>query len=361
MKRRKVAVLQNQDGKWCIDFTDEYSKRRRQIVGDGTDEKAAKDAARLKARELNEKIATERNPDTASVETVLRAYFEGDKVFESVGVCNKVGPLTASKYRTIYRHIKEFLVGQVQVFAQLTPYHVEMYLTTRKVAGAAPKTILAEFILLRSLIRWAAEEYEDGGKHFFLKYDISKRIKPPKLPARLPVYFTGEELTKLFAAAESDPMLRAMVCLGYYHGLRTSSIASLKTADVSLTVDGGKFKVWKKAGGEVEFDLHPDAVAALRACPPVAGSVYWFGDEHAGNHAGLSQYLCAWIRRTIGTSKRFHDLRHTMAHAHVVAGTPAPLLQQAMGHANLNTTQQYVRLWGHEVANVAARLGTVGK
>jgi integrase len=50
-----------------------------------------------------------------------------------------------------------------------------------------------------------------------------------------------------------------------------------------------------------------------------------------------------------------------MAHAHVVAGTPAPMIQQAMGHSNLNTTQQYVRLWQHEVANVAARLGTVGK
>jgi integrase len=359
--KRKVAVLLNQDQKWCIDFTDEYSKRRRQVVGDGTSEKAARDAARIKARELNLKIETERNPETASVETVLRAYFEGDKAFESVGVCNRVGPLTASKYRTIAKHLKEILSEQVAVFAELTPYHIEMYLTKRKVAGAAPKTILAEFILLRSLIRWAAEEYEDRGVHFFLKYDVTKRIKPPKLPPRLPVYFETAELAALFAAAASDPQIRAMVCLGYYHGLRTSSLAVLKVADVTLTPDGGKFKVWKKAGGEIEFELHPDAAEAMRACPPVAGSIYWFGDEWASNHGQLSQHLCGFIRRATGVGKRFHDLRHTMAHAHVVAGTPAPMIQQAMGHSNLNTTQQYVRLWQHEVANVAARLGTVGK
>lgn len=360
MRKRKVTPLQNQQGKWTIDFLDEFNKRRRMIVGDGTSEKAAKDEARRKARELNDKLATERNPDTASTATVLAAYFEGNQAFDTTGVLNRVSKLTAMKYHAVYGHFKRFFPGQVSAFRELTRYHVELYLTTRVNEGAAPKTISAEFICLRTLCRWAAQEHQDNGRHYFLKYDITADVRPPKIPERMPVYFTDDELARLFEKAKENKIVRAMICLGYYHALRTSSIARLKVADVELTGTTGTFKVWKKAGGQVAFNLHPDTVAALRECPPVAGSDYWFGDEWAGNSNQLSQYLCAWIRNNVSVNKRFHDLRHTTTHAHIVAGTPAPMIQRAMGHANLSTTQQYVRLWQHEVADVGLRLATVG-
>jgi len=359
MRKRKVAVLQDADGKWCIDFTDEFGKRRRQRVG--PDEATARAAARAKGRELNDTIARESNPATASVPTVLRAFFEGDKTFDTAGLLNRVGPLTASKYRTIHNHFKAFFPAQVTAFHELSRYHVELYLTTRVNEGAAPKTILAEFVVLRSLCRWAAAEHADNGKHYLLKYDITTGVRPPKLAVKLPVYYEPAELTKLFAAARQEPMIRAMVCLGYYHGLRTSSIARLKVADVVQDAAGWKFKVWTKHGGEVAFNLHPEAAAALRECVPTGAGAYWFGDEWAAKPGMLSQWLCAWIRGVLGVGKRFHDLRHTTAHAHVVAGTPAPVLQQVLGHASLATTQNYVRLWQHEVADAARRLPVVGE
>lgn len=371
MRKRQVAVLRNQQGKWCVDFTDEFGKRRRMIVGDGASEKAAKDAARARGREVNEKLQTERNPDTASVNTVIAAYFEGNTAFDSIGILNRVSTLTRRKYHAIYVHLEKFLPAQVNAFRELTKYHVELYLATRAQEGAAPKTILGEFILLRTVIRWAAQEYQDGGRHYFLKYDITDGVKPPKLAPRLPVYYTDVELGQLFAASQGDKQLRAMVALGYYHGLRTSSIARLKTSDVILSgskvegegpeaASGGSFKVWKKGGAEIAFSLHADALAALRDCPPVAGSEFWFGDEWAAKPDQLSSYLCAWIRRTLGVDKRFHDLRHTTAHAHILAGTSAPMLQAVLGHASLGTTQHYVRLWGHEVTHAADRLAKIG-
>lgn len=358
MRKRKVAVLRNQQDKWCIDFTDEFGKRRRMMVGDGTNEKAAKDAARAKAREINERLTTERNPDTASVSTVMAAFMEGNPAFDTAGILTRVGELTRMKYHAIYGHFKKFFPNEVSAFRELTKYHVEKYLATRAQEGAAPKTILAEFILFRTMIRWAAQEHQDGGRHFFLKYDITEGVKPPKQVEKLPVYFTDDELTKLFAAAAMDKTLRAIFALGYYHGLRTSSIARLKISDVT---DGGtKFKVWKKNGGQIEFSLHADAATALRECVPASGSEYWFGDEWASEPNVLSEYLCAFIRRTLNVRKRFHDLRHTTAHAHILAGTSAPMLQQVLGHTNLGTTQHYVRLWEHETTHAADRLKTVG-
>jgi integrase len=356
---RTVRWMQNQDGAWCVDFLDEGAKRRRRVVGDGTSEDAAKIEAKRKARELSEKLTTERNPDTASVETVLEAYFKGNPVFDTIGLLNKVSTLTAQKYHAAYRHFKEYFPGQVGAFRELTKVHVEGYLQSRQASGAAPKTILAEFITLRTLVRWAAQEYEDEGRHFFLRYDITANVKPPKVAERLPVYLTDLELARMFGEARKDAKLRAIVSLGYYHGLRTSSIARLKTADVTLGENVGEFRVWKKAGGQVNFGLHPEALAALRECPAAAGSEYWFGDEWAQEPSYLSAYLCAWLR-SIGIHKRFHDLRHTCAHTHVMAGTPAPLLQRALGHGDLKTTQGYIRLWEAEVKEVASRMPTVG-
>jgi site-specific recombinase XerD len=366
--------MQNQFGRWCIDFLDENSKRRRKVVGDGNSFEAAKIEARRMKRVLVDKLTTERNPETASVDTVLSGYFDGNTAFDTIGLLNKVSTLTRMRYHAIYRHFKEFFPARAKCFRDLKSVDVEAYLKHRRDSGAKEKTILNEFQVLRTLCRWASQERQSEGKHFFLPYDITvaEGIKRPKPAEKLPSYYSVVELEKLFASARADKQLRAIVALGYYHGLRTSSVARLRTQDVDLIA--GSFKVWKKAGGEwsydnpnnsIEFTLHADALEALRDCAPSVGSDFYFGAEWALTPGLLSQYLCAWIRKTLGSApcgrgeQLFHRFRHTYCHELFKQNTPMPIVQRAMGHGQLSTTAKYAKVWDHEVKDVGLRLPTV--
>jgi len=173
----------------------------------------------------------------------------------------------------------------------------------------------------------------------------------PKVPLKLPVVLSREEVTRLIEAAFSL-MHRIILILLYATGIRRAELARLKVGDI----DSKLMVVHIREGkGRRDRDLPmtPKLLEALReywrsARPgvylfpspnkwdgrerPICSKTVWHACHNAAVRAGLT--------KRIGP----HTLRHSFATHHVEAGTDLRTVQMLLGHADLKDTMVYLHL-----------------
>jgi site-specific recombinase XerD len=195
--------------------------------------------------------------------------------------------------------------------------------------------------------------------HFFFK-KVLKRYDPElydmkltRVPKKLPIVLSPEEVEKLIAAA---PNLRYRIILLvlYATGLRRAEAARLKLADI----DSQRMILHVRAGKnsrDRELPLTPKLLEALRAywrACKVKPKVYMFPsrfkttEEERPVSDKAVWHACVESARRAGLSKRMgpHTLRHTFATHLIESGTDLPTLQLLMGHQKLQDTTLYVHL-----------------
>lgn len=175
---------------------------------------------------------------------------------------------------------------------------------------------------------------------------IAKR-KPPPVVER---YLTADEWDRLHA--ELPPHLKPMAAFALATGLRWSNVAGLTWDRVDLR----RRVAWipaadAKARTALTVPLSAAAIAALRATGDARdGYVFTWGGKPLGsaktgwNHA---------VARAGVAPFRWHDLRHTWASWHVMAGTPLAVLAQLGGWRALSMVQRYAHLGASHVAQFA--------
>ena len=234
---------------------------------------------------------------------------------------------------------------------QLGPEHVRQFqlylLRDRKLAAATVKQRMAaiRFFFVRTL------------KRPYLREDIPY----PKIPRRLPVVLSQEEVTRLINAA-SNLSHRAILMTLYSTGLRRSEAARLKVDDIDssrmiIHVLQGKGRKdrdvplsprlletlreywrWRKP----KTYLFPGGGANLGKDVPVTGKGVWHACREAVQRAG--------IQKKVGP----HTLRHSYATHLLESGADLRTIQLLLGHADIKHTTVYLHLSQrhlHAVAN----------
>ena len=224
--------------------------------------------------------------------------------------------------------------------------------------------------------------------------DLSQAVRAKK-KERLPVVFTREEVKALMDCLEGVPLL--MVRLIYGGGLRHSEAYRLRVKDIGiermcLTVRGAKGDKDREVplGASLLPELNEhlknlkglykkdreDKVAgcflpnALAKKSPKAGEEWgWFWvfpsaslsiDSRVGvlrRHHVASSYLNQFYKRALkesGIAKRatIHTLRHSFATHILEDGYDIRVLQELLGHNDVNTTQIYTHVMGVHKLNV---------
>lgn len=240
----------------------------------------------------------------------------------------------------------------VEDIAAVSPEQVSAFVAER--AGAEPRPAASSLARLQSSVR--------GMHRFILREGIvddepTQRLRPPKLPQRLPKALTIDEVQRLLDAPDAETPAgirdRALLELLYATGARVSEAVALDIDDVThgdiLRVRGKGDKERIVPLGSYARDaidaylvrVRPGLAVRGRATPrlflgvrgaPLSRQSAWLVIQEAAERAHLAAHVSP------------HTLRHSFATHLLQGGADVRVVQELLGHASVATTQIYTHV-----------------
>lgn len=224
------------------------------------------------------------------------------------------------------------------LLSELTRDKIESVLP-KEVAGATRNRYRA---LIRAMLRAAEREWD--------WLDRAPVLRTEAEPKRRVAYLTREQAEVLITCLPEK--YRMPVRFALLTGLRRSNVFGLTWEAVDL--DNSMVHVAAedaKAGQRILVPLNKSAKALLESFPePRKGRVWGDMDRVWANT------WTAACKRAGVPGFRFHDLRHTWASWHAMAGTPLSVLQELGGWHSHEMVQRYAHLSPEHLAAAAERV-----
>ena len=232
---------------------------------------------------------------------------------------------------------------------------VRSYLASLADRGLAPSSVAGRLAAIRSLYRHALRQ----GR---ISVDPLAGVRAPRRPSRLPKVLSADQAAELVTAPRritrrDEALMRrdeAILELLDATGMRISELAGL-TLD-RVDVARRRLRVTGKGNKERELIFGAPAGAALRGylteARPVLGARGAGGDAVFLNATGAPLtargarlVIDRWVN-VVGAPARTspHTLRHSFATHLLEGGADLRVVQELLGHANLQTTQIYTHL-----------------
>lgn len=228
-------------------------------------------------------------------------------------------------------------IGSI-LLSELTRDKIESVLP-KEVSGATRNRYRA---LIRAMLRAAEREWD--------WLDRAPVLRTEAEPKRRVAYLTRDQAEVLIACLPEK--YRLPVRFALLTGLRRSNVFGLTWEAVDL--DNSMVHVAEedaKAGQRILVPLNKSAKALLESFPePRKGRVWGDMDRVWANT------WTAACKRAGVPGFRFHDLRHTWASWHAMAGTPLSVLQELGGWHSHEMVQRYAHLSPEHLANAAERV-----
>ncbi len=263
-------------------------------------------------------------------------------------------PNTVRAYESEIRRLLGFLASKGHSLTVDGLRHEDLRAYQQHLAARlkSPASRARALVAIRSWLRWIAREG-------LIERDLSNGITLPKLEQRLPTPIDPDELSRLLAALPHETLLekrdRALVQFLVCSGCRISE--SLALARTDLPRSGRRLVVSGKGSKQRSVYLTADARAAmeeyLTAREDACLAMFINFDRSAEDDrarrltAAGARYIVKQIRRELGawSFKSPHVARHTAATTLLeVTGGDVRLVQEVLGHANLNTLQGYTKI-----------------
>ncbi|MBW3613595.1 MAG: tyrosine recombinase XerC [Chloroflexi bacterium] len=287
-------------------------------------------------------------PLPPDADAALRAFLEGLE-----GRNASAG--TVTEYRRNATEFLAFLAGRDLDWRSPDRGAVRAYLSGLADRGLAASSVAGRLAAVRSLYRHALR----NGR---IDADPLVGVRAPRRPSRLPRVLSVDEAAALVTApqrgAPSDEALgrrdAALLELLYATGMRISELAGLTLDRVDLRRH--QLRVRGKGNKERELLFGEPAGLALEAYlrsarPSLAArgqptdAVFLNASGAPLTARGARLVIGRWVKRT-GVSPRTspHTLRHSFATHLLEGGADLRVVQELLGHVNLQTTQVYTHL-----------------
>lgn len=187
---------------------------------------------------------------------------------------------------------------------------------------------------------------------FFYNQVLEKNfatIKIPKVQKSLPAVLTKDEVKRLIQAAKTRKS-RFIIQLLYGTGLRVSELVRLKTSDLQL--DQGVAWVRGGKGGKDRMALLPmDLYNVLERKNP---DTYVLEGPNGQLRERTVQAVVKRAAERAGIPKKVtpHTLRHSFATHLLESGNDIRVIQELLGHSNVQTTQIYTHVSDDRKRNI---------
>jgi integrase/recombinase XerD len=241
--------------------------------------------------------------------------------------------------------------GGVKDYLNPTLRELGGYLEFLRAEGLAPPSIARHLVALKVFYRFLRLEERTRESTIDL-------LASPRLWERIPQVLSPEAVTRLLESPRTEDRYflrdRAILETLYATGSRASEVVNLGLADLHL--DSGFCKCTGKGNKQRIVPLGRFAVNALRAyldglrprltaSSPDAPWVFVSRGGRALTREMLWVLVKKYARRAgLHPKVSPHTLRHSFA-THVLAGgADLRTVQEMLGHASINTTQQYTHV-----------------
>lgn len=178
--------------------------------------------------------------------------------------------------------------------------------------------------------------------------EVVENLRNPKLPKRLPVVLSREEVLAIFQVIKSLKH-KAIVATSYGTGMRIAEVSSLRKTDV----DSKRMRIYIQLGKgnkDRHTILSPMLLELLRD--------YWTKSRPKGQWLFPGQnpqkHICpctvsvafkkAVKKAGIKKKATFHSLRHSFATHLLENGTDIRFVQELLGHTSIRTTVRYTHV-----------------
>jgi site-specific recombinase XerD len=263
-------------------------------------------------------------------------------------------PNTVRAYQGELRRLAGFLASRGHSLGMEDLRHEDLRAYQRHLATTlkSPASRARALVAIRSWLRWLARER-------LMENDLSNGITLPKLEQRLPKPLPADELARLLGSLPAQSPIekrdRALVHFLLSTGCRISEALQLERNDVPR--QGDRVIVTGKGAKQRAVYLTTDAKAAvddyLQARTDTCLALFVNYDRSMADDrerrltpAG-ARHIVNRLRKELGawSFRSPHVARHTTATSLLeVTGGDVRLVQEVLGHANLNTLQGYTKI-----------------
>lgn len=225
---------------------------------------------------------------------------------------------------------------------QITIEDLQAFAAELERQGLAPRTRRRVLAAIKSLFSFAS----DGGiRH--VRYNVAAAIRLPKAKENLNERILTEPQVSAMIAAAADGRNRAIVELLYLVGVRAEELTVLCWRDAKADGSGGVLTVFGKGEKTRHLRMEAAAWSMLSSWRKGAGEDDPIFVSRQGGQGGRLSTVQIW-RIVSGAAKKAglkaspHWLRHSHATHAIDHGCDLWILQKSLGHASIDTTQQYV-------------------
>ena len=199
-------------------------------------------------------------------------------------------------------------------------------------------------------------------KYEFIKTNITKGIRYPKLPIRVPNYLTVDEMKRLLKYPTGDNYMgfrdRLILELFYASGLRISELVAIKLSDINIEdctikVIGKGQKSRISIFGKTAQKILRGYLKLLSKESLYCKSNYLFPTRRK---TMIKEDFHLSVRRVYGIVKKYlsrvskneklspHSLRHSFATHLLDNGADLMSVKDLLGHSSLSSTQVYTHV-----------------
>ncbi len=372
--KRITGRLTERKGKWFAVINLYTPEGKRKEKWQSLDLEAKKGSKSEATHRLNEILAKYNSGDINPDETLTHAERARRRVAEQTVdeyvvewlenyKCN-IAVLTYNSYKTM-------------VDARIVPYFKPMQTPLRELTG---DELNAFYLSLRNDgLSGATAQRHHSLLHLAFKHAVKRRIIPsnpcdqadrPKSKQYIGEYYNTEQIKKLMDCLDGEPM-RIVVIIGAFYGLRRSEILGLKWDAVDFEEDKiyirHKIIENKRAGGRIEGHDVLKTSSSYRSLPLIPFVKEVLLEEkkrqeemqrilRGAYNRQYIEYVCVdavgdIIKPQYATTHfkvilernglkeiRLHDLRHSCASMLLANKVPMKMIQDWLGHSNMNTT-----------------------
>lgn len=252
-------------------------------------------------------------------------------------------------YRRDLEDLDRFLASRGKHFLSADADDLRAYLQDQSRQGRTTRTVARRLAAIRVLLRFLTAEGHD-------RTHVMQQLERPKPERPLPKVLSRAQVNQLIAAPSPRSMLFsrdvAILELLYASGLRASELCDLNLKDLNLTV--GCVRVFGKGSKERVVPLGRAASEAItrylaetrpklertrserlflsRTGKPLDRIALWMLVEKYGRKSGLLKSISP------------HTLRHCFASHLLGGGADLRVVQELLGHSDINTTQIYTHV-----------------